>query len=198
MQGKVLPGVWGCPSVSSIIWAMKVSELGEFGLIDLLAKIAPQGGPEHRMLVGIGDDAAAWRGDDSSGAGHHRRHGRRRAFRHGHPVVGAGVEGPGGEPQRHRGHGRRSRTRSGEPVASRRHRGGGCGPALSRHGGAGEPAQGRHRRREHHRRAGDHDRHHRHRAGVSKRGFCAGRRQCRATASRSRDTWVLRQPASRC
>ncbi len=45
---------------------MKVSELGEFGLIDQLAKIAPQGGPEHRMLVGIGDDAAAWRGDDST------------------------------------------------------------------------------------------------------------------------------------
>jgi thiamine-monophosphate kinase len=45
---------------------MKVSELGEFGLIDLLAKIAPQGGSEHRMLVGIGDDAAAWRGDDSA------------------------------------------------------------------------------------------------------------------------------------
>jgi thiamine-monophosphate kinase len=45
---------------------MKVSELGEFGLIDLLARIAPQGGPEHRMLVGIGDDAAAWRGDDST------------------------------------------------------------------------------------------------------------------------------------
>jgi thiamine-monophosphate kinase len=45
---------------------MKVSELGEFGLIDLLAKIAPQGGPEHRMLVGIGDDAAAWRGDGST------------------------------------------------------------------------------------------------------------------------------------
>jgi len=45
---------------------MKVSELGEFGLIDLLAKIAPQGGPEHRMLVGIGDDAAAWRGDDAT------------------------------------------------------------------------------------------------------------------------------------
>jgi thiamine-monophosphate kinase len=45
---------------------MKVSELGEFGLIDLLAKIAPQSGPEHRMLVGIGDDAAAWRGNDST------------------------------------------------------------------------------------------------------------------------------------
>jgi len=45
---------------------MKVSDLGEFGLIDLLAKIAPQGGPEHRMLVGIGDDAAAWRADDST------------------------------------------------------------------------------------------------------------------------------------
>ncbi len=45
---------------------MKVSELGEFGLIELLARIAPQGGPEHRMLVGIGDDAAAWRGNDFS------------------------------------------------------------------------------------------------------------------------------------
>src|SRR5512137_645523 len=45
---------------------MKVSELGEFGLIDLLATIAPQGGPEHRMLAGIGDDAAAWWGDDST------------------------------------------------------------------------------------------------------------------------------------
>lgn len=45
---------------------MKVSELGEFGLIDLLIRIAPQGGPEHRMLVGIGDDAAAWRSDDSA------------------------------------------------------------------------------------------------------------------------------------
>ena len=40
--------------------------MGEFGLIDLLARIAPQGGPEHRMLVGIGDDAAAWRGDESA------------------------------------------------------------------------------------------------------------------------------------
>jgi thiamine-monophosphate kinase len=66
VQGKVLPGVWGCPSPTTIIWAMKVSDLGEFGLIDLLANIAPQGGPEHRMLVGIGDDAAAWRGDDAT------------------------------------------------------------------------------------------------------------------------------------
>jgi len=45
---------------------MKASDLGEFGLIDLLAKIAPQGGPEHHMVVGIGDDAAAWQGDDSA------------------------------------------------------------------------------------------------------------------------------------
>ena len=42
---------------------MKVSELGEFGLIEMLAGIVPQGGPEHRMLIGIGDDAAAWQGD---------------------------------------------------------------------------------------------------------------------------------------
>jgi thiamine-monophosphate kinase len=42
---------------------MKVSELGEFGLIDLLAKMA--GGGDERLLIGIGDDAAAWQGDDS-------------------------------------------------------------------------------------------------------------------------------------
>ena len=43
---------------------MKVSELGEFGLIDLLAKMAG-GGQDERLLIGIGDDAAAWQGDDS-------------------------------------------------------------------------------------------------------------------------------------
>jgi len=42
---------------------MKVSELGEFGLIDLLAKMA--GGGDERLLIGIGDDAAAWQGDAS-------------------------------------------------------------------------------------------------------------------------------------
>jgi thiamine-monophosphate kinase len=42
---------------------VKVSELGEFGLIDLLAKMA--GGGDERLLIGIGDDAAAWRGDES-------------------------------------------------------------------------------------------------------------------------------------
>jgi len=43
---------------------MKVSELGEFGLIDLLAKMAGGGQDEH-LLIGIGDDAAAWQGDTS-------------------------------------------------------------------------------------------------------------------------------------
>jgi thiamine-monophosphate kinase len=42
---------------------VKVSELGEFGLIDLLAKMV--GGGDERLLIGIGDDAAAWKGDDS-------------------------------------------------------------------------------------------------------------------------------------
>ena len=45
-------------------FAMKVSELGEFGLIDLIKKMAGGGG-DKRLLVGIGDDAAAWRGDGS-------------------------------------------------------------------------------------------------------------------------------------
>lgn len=48
----------------AIILPMKVSELGEFGLIRLLAELAPCGSSEHRILVGIGDDAAAWEGDD--------------------------------------------------------------------------------------------------------------------------------------
>jgi thiamine-monophosphate kinase len=49
---------------------MKVSELGEFGLIDLLAKMANaprdnQMASWHQLLIGIGDDAAAWQGDAS-------------------------------------------------------------------------------------------------------------------------------------
>ncbi len=43
---------------------MKVSELGEFGLIELLAKVVsrPQ---DQGLVIGIGDDAAAWYGDRS-------------------------------------------------------------------------------------------------------------------------------------
>ncbi len=48
--------------------AMKVSELGEFGLIDLLAKMVSgvrdeQTASWQQLLIGIGDDAAAWRGE---------------------------------------------------------------------------------------------------------------------------------------
>ncbi len=43
---------------------MKVSEVGEFGLIDLLAKMAGSWHDE-RLLIDIGDDAAAWYGDSS-------------------------------------------------------------------------------------------------------------------------------------
>ena len=42
---------------------MKVSDLGEFGLIELLAKIVGTAGGD--VLVGIGDDAACWRTDAS-------------------------------------------------------------------------------------------------------------------------------------
>jgi thiamine-monophosphate kinase len=48
---------------------MKVAELGEFGLIDLLAKMIADSGVDRlgpdQPIIGIGDDAAAWRGDDS-------------------------------------------------------------------------------------------------------------------------------------
>jgi thiamine-monophosphate kinase len=47
---------------------MKVSELGEFGLIDLLSKIIyenqdGQSASRRNLLLGIGDDAAAWQSD---------------------------------------------------------------------------------------------------------------------------------------
>ena len=49
---------------------MKVSELGEFGLIDLLAEMinsSPAGQlSRQELIVGIGDDAAAWHGDTST------------------------------------------------------------------------------------------------------------------------------------
>ncbi len=45
---------------------MKIADLGEFGLIDMLAGIVPRGGPEHRVLIGIGDDAAVWEGDGAT------------------------------------------------------------------------------------------------------------------------------------
>ena len=49
---------------------MKVSELGEFGLIELLADIVDktknlQNASWRQLLIGIGDDAAAWQGDGS-------------------------------------------------------------------------------------------------------------------------------------
>jgi thiamine-monophosphate kinase len=53
-----------------IILSMKVSQIGEFGLIDLLSKIADRGRDKRldswqQLIVGIGDDAAAWQGDAS-------------------------------------------------------------------------------------------------------------------------------------
>ena len=40
---------------------MKVSELGEFGLIARLAEAFARGGQPSGLVIGIGDDAAAWR-----------------------------------------------------------------------------------------------------------------------------------------
>jgi thiamine-monophosphate kinase len=49
---------------------MKVSEIGEFGLIDLLTKMASrargkQKSSDRQLIIGIGDDTAAWHGDTS-------------------------------------------------------------------------------------------------------------------------------------
>ena len=50
--------------------AVKVSELGEFGLIELFAKMTGQARDEkvpawRNLLIGIGDDAAAWLRDSA-------------------------------------------------------------------------------------------------------------------------------------
>jgi thiamine-monophosphate kinase len=48
----------------AILFIMKVSELGEFGLIDLLAKMITDSRINKsapNLIIGIGDDAAAWR-----------------------------------------------------------------------------------------------------------------------------------------
>jgi len=50
---------------------MKVSELGEFGLIDLLTKMVKSSQNNRfaswqQLIIGIGDDAAAWHGDTST------------------------------------------------------------------------------------------------------------------------------------
>jgi len=50
---------------------MKVSELGEFGLIDLLAKMVHRTrdkptAARQQLIIGIGDDAAVWHGDTST------------------------------------------------------------------------------------------------------------------------------------
>ena len=49
---------------------MKVSKLGEFGLVDLLGKMVRETSGKQvalrkKLLIGIGDDAAAWQGDAS-------------------------------------------------------------------------------------------------------------------------------------
>jgi thiamine-monophosphate kinase len=49
---------------------MKVRELGEFGLIERLAEMIPRGrarptAARERLIIGIGDDAAAWYSDTS-------------------------------------------------------------------------------------------------------------------------------------
>jgi len=50
-------------------FAVKVSELGEFGLIDLLSKVvnrSPEASASRpQLIIGIGDDAAVWQGDAS-------------------------------------------------------------------------------------------------------------------------------------
>ena len=49
---------------NAILSTMKVSEIGEFGLIDLLGEMIGDVS-DDRLIIAIGDDAAAWHGDPS-------------------------------------------------------------------------------------------------------------------------------------
>jgi thiamine-monophosphate kinase len=54
---------------NAIIPTMRLSELGEFGLINLIRSIGasyenPRRSPWRQILLGIGDDAAAWQGNN--------------------------------------------------------------------------------------------------------------------------------------
>ena len=54
----------------AIILAMKISEIGEFGLIELLSDIVDktknlQNASWQQLLIGIGDDAAVWQSDSA-------------------------------------------------------------------------------------------------------------------------------------
>jgi len=53
---------------NAIIFSVKIAELGEFGLIDILSGMAAASGKQpplsrRKLLIGIGDDAAAWQCD---------------------------------------------------------------------------------------------------------------------------------------
>jgi hypothetical protein len=49
------------PERYRIIGAVKISELGEFGLIDRLAQAFAETGRPDSLLIGIGEDTAAWK-----------------------------------------------------------------------------------------------------------------------------------------
>ena len=48
---------------------MKVSALGEFGLVERIGKLIEKSRDEseawQKLIIGVGDDTAAWQGDDS-------------------------------------------------------------------------------------------------------------------------------------
>ena len=50
----------------NIILPMKVSDIGEFGLIEVLSQIVSLRETGHQIVVGPGDDAAAWRVDGAT------------------------------------------------------------------------------------------------------------------------------------
>ena len=69
-QGRLPLHVYDCDCDCGLGWniilPMKVWDIGEFALIDVLSQIVSLGEAERQVVVGPGDDAAAWRVDDST------------------------------------------------------------------------------------------------------------------------------------
>ena len=160
---------------------MRISELGEFGLIALVQRWAQAAGSPtdspFQLAVDNGDDAAAitFQNAPVTEALHYRHHGGRHPFhRRHHPLARPGLESHRLQHQRRGGHGRPARCRSDHPGVAAGHRGLRHPRAVRRHDRNLPGVRNPHRRRRHgplpgglHHRGSD--RHHRRRAHVARR-----------------------------
>ncbi len=123
---------------------MKVSELGEFGLIDLLAVMISDANIDQsspsKLIIGLGDDAAAWQTGNSVELATVDAMVQDIHFSLDTDLLaGPRLEVPGHQPERHRRHGRGVALRPGGAGTARGNQRRGCLPSLRRDDRAGPP-----------------------------------------------------------